>query len=126
MLQKRSDAVGKPCLLSFAPLVVQKGASNANGEAHVGARGHCPNLATWRFNWSSPTVSGRFRNTGSQLTGPRHFFGCGKSGKCLDKGGNRPSQCRAIEDQHILGNVAELYGGLALSSQIGLFLPKPT
>ena len=29
--------------------------------AHVGARGRSANLATWRFNWGSPTVSGRLR-----------------------------------------------------------------
>ena len=28
--------------------------------AHVGARGRSANLATWRFNWGSPTVSDRF------------------------------------------------------------------
>ena len=28
-------------------LVAQEGASNANGEAHVGARGRSPNLASW-------------------------------------------------------------------------------
>ena len=41
-------------------LVAQEGASNANGEAHVGARGRPPNLATWRFNWGSPTVFAHF------------------------------------------------------------------
>ena len=48
-------------------LVAQEEASNANGEAHVGARGRSPNLATWRFNWGSPTVSVRLRNTGARV-----------------------------------------------------------
>ena len=41
---KRSDTVGEPCVQSSAPPVAQEGASNANGEAHVGARGRCPKL----------------------------------------------------------------------------------
>ena len=34
-------------------------ASKADGEARIGGRGRCPSSTIWRFNWGSPTVSGR-------------------------------------------------------------------
>ena len=52
--------LANPAYSHLARLVAQEGASNANSEAHVGTRSRCPNLATWRFNWGSPTVSEHF------------------------------------------------------------------
>ena len=59
----RSNArilLANPAYSHLTPHVAQEGVSIARREVRVGARGRCPNLATWRFNWGSPTVSARF------------------------------------------------------------------
>ena len=52
--------LANPAYSHLTPLVAQEGASNANGEAYVGACGRSPNLATWRFNWGSSTIFAYF------------------------------------------------------------------
>ena len=65
--------LANPAYSHLPALVAQEGASNANGKGHVGARGRSPNLATWRFNWGSPTVSGRFPCRHNWHRIPRRF-----------------------------------------------------